>query len=101
MKEKLTQYILRVKKYIKDKEANQCTYSFDKSEELTVEEALDVLTINGAYQMGIEKERGSIETGKYADFLFISKDITSIPKNEIHTAEISNVYFEGNEVYKK
>ena len=74
---------------------------FDKSEELTVEEALDVLTINGAYQMGIEKERGSIEKGKYADFLFISKDVTSIPKNEIHTAEISNVYFEGNEVYKK
>ena len=74
---------------------------FDKSEELTVEEALDVLTINGAYQMGIEKERGSIEPGKYADFLFISKDVTSIPKDEIHTAEISNVYFEGNEVYEK
>ncbi len=74
---------------------------FDKSEEISVEEALDVLTINGAYQMGIEKERGSIENGKYADFLFISKDVTSIPKNEIHTAEISNVYFEGNEVYSK
>ncbi len=74
---------------------------FDKSDELTVEEALDVLTINGAYQMGIEKERGSIEKGKYADFLFISKDITTIPKDEIHTAEISDVYFEGEEVYKK
>ena len=74
---------------------------FDKSEELTVEEAMDVLTINGAWQMGVEKERGSIETGKYADFLFISKDVTTIPKNEIHTAEVSNVYFEGNEVYKK
>ncbi len=75
--------------------------TFDKSDELTVEEAMDVLTINGAYQMGIEKERGSIEPGKYADFLFISKDVTSIPKDEIHTAEISNVYFEGNEVYTK
>ncbi len=75
--------------------------TFDKSEELTVEEALDVLTINGAYQMGIDKERGSIEVGKFADFLLISKDLTSIPKNEIHTAEISNVYFEGQEVYTK
>ncbi len=82
-------------------EGNEIGTLFDKSEELTVEEALDVLTINGAYQMGIEKDRGSIETGKYADFLFISKDVTSIPKDEIHTAEISNVYFEGNEVYKK
>ena len=75
--------------------------TFDKSDELTIEEAMDVMTINGAWQMGIEKERGSIETGKYADFLFISKDITSLPKDKIHTAEISNVYFEGNEVYKK
>ena len=75
--------------------------TFDKSDELTIEQALDVMTINGAYQMGIEKERGSIEKGKYADFLFISKDITTIPKDEIHTAEISEVYFEGNEVYKK
>lgn len=75
--------------------------TFDTSEELTVEEILDILTINGAYQMGIEKERGSIEVGKYADFLFISKDITTIPKDQIHTAEISNVYFEGDEVYKK
>ncbi len=74
---------------------------FDKSEEITVEEALDALTINGAYQMGVEKERGSIEKGKYADFLFITRDVTSIPKDEIHTAEISNVYFEGNEVYTK
>ncbi len=75
--------------------------NFDKSEELTLEEALDVLTINGAYQMGIADERGSIEVGKYADFVIISKDLTSIPDNEIHTAEITNVYFEGKEVYTK
>ena len=74
---------------------------FDKSEELTLEEAMDVLTINGAYQMGIADERGSIEVGKYADFIMISKDLTSIPENEIHTAEITNVYFEGKEVYTK
>lgn len=74
---------------------------FDKSEELTLEEAFDVLTINGACQMGIGNERGSIEVGKFADFIIISKDLTSIPKNEIHTAEITNVYFEGKEVYTK
>ena len=74
---------------------------FDKSEELTLEEVLDVLTINGACQMGIGNERGSIEVGKFADFVIISKDLTSIPENEIHTAEITNVYFEGKEVYTK
>ncbi len=34
-------------------------------------------------------------------YFFISKDITTIPKDQIHTAEISSGYFEGDEVYKK
>ena len=75
--------------------------SFSSDEFLTFNEALDVLTINGAKLLGIEKERGSIEVGKYADFLRIDKDISTIPANTIHTANISNVYFEGKLVYTK
>ncbi len=75
--------------------------SFSSDEFLTFNEALDVLTINGAKLLGIEKERGSIEVGKYADFLHIDKDISTIPANTIHTANISNVYFEGKLVYTK
>lgn len=57
------------------------------------------MTINGAKLLGIDSERGSIEVGKYADFIYIDKDISSIPLNTIHTANISKVYFEGKEVY--
>ena len=73
--------------------------SFSSSEFITLNQALDVMTINGAKLLGIDEERGSIETGKYADFVYIDKDITSIPVDTIHTAKISNVYFEGKEVY--
>ena len=72
---------------------------FSSSEFITFNQALDVMTINGAKLLGIDDERGSIEVGKYADFLYLDKDISSMPIDTIHTAKISTVYFEGNEVY--
>lgn len=72
---------------------------FSSSELIPFNQALDVMTINGAKLLGIDKERGSIETGKYADFLYLDKDISSIPIDTIHKANISNVYFEGKEVF--
>ncbi len=73
--------------------------AFSTSELITFNQALDVMTINGAKLLGIDEERGSVEVGKYADFVCIDKDISNIPVNSIHTANITNVYFEGNEVY--
>ena len=72
---------------------------FSSSEFITFDQALDVMTINGAKLLGIDDERGSIEVGKYADFLYLDKDISSLPVDTIHTAKVSNVYFEGNEVF--
>ena len=71
----------------------------DPSERVSVETAMDIMTINGAKQLQMESERGSIEAGKYADFIFINKDISSCAKNEIHEGEVKTVYFEGREVY--
>ena len=72
---------------------------FSSSEFITFDQALDVMTINGAKLLGIDDERGSIEVSKYADFLYLDKDISSLPVDTIHTAKVSNVYFEGNEVF--
>ena len=72
---------------------------FSSSEFITFDQALDVMTINGAKLLGIDDERGSIEVGKYADFLYLDKDISALPVDTIHTAKVSNVYFEGNEVF--
>lgn len=71
-----------------------------EDEQITVEEAIDVFTINGAKQLGIDNERGSIEVGKFADFLYLEKDITKLPLNRIHEAKVAEVYFEGELVYK-
>ena len=68
-------------------------------EHLTREQALASLTINIAKQMLIEKERGSISEGKYADFLLVDKDVLSCPEMEIHEAKPTATYFEGKKVF--
>jgi len=66
---------------------------------ITREQAIESLTINVAKQMLIEKERGSISEGKYADFLLVDKDVLSCPVTEIHEAKPEATYFEGKKVF--
>ena len=66
---------------------------------ITREQAIEALTINIAKQMLIDKERGSIRTGKYADFLLVDKDVLSCPVTEIHDAKPEATYFEGKKVF--
>ena len=66
---------------------------------LTREQALTAMTINCAKQMFLENERGSISTGKYADFLLVTKDVLTCPVTEIHEAKPAATYFEGKKVF--
>ncbi len=66
---------------------------------ITREQALTALTITCAKQLLIDKERGSIKEGKYADFLLVDKDVLSCPVAEIHTAKTQATYFEGKKVF--
>ena len=66
---------------------------------ITREQALQALTINVARQMFLEDERGSIKTGKYADFLLLTKDVLDCPVTEIHEAKPAATYFEGKKVF--
>lgn len=70
-------------------------------EAITRQQALKVLTINAAYQMHNEKERGSIAVGKYADFVIADKDVMNeaCPVTDIHTANVIGTFFEGKQVY--
>ena len=66
---------------------------------ITREQAITAMTINCAKQMFLENERGSIKTGKFADFLLVNKDILTCPVKEIHEAKPSATYFEGKKVF--
>ena len=49
--------------------------------------------------MFIENERGSIKTGKYADFLLLNQDVLTCPVMEIHATKPTATYFEGKKVF--
>ena len=76
---------------------------FAPNELLTVKEALECLTINGAKQLGIDDKCGSIKVGKNADFVVIDKNFLHYVELEdlrtIHNANIESVYFEGKKVF--
>ena len=72
---------------------------WEPEELITREQAIQSLTINVAKQMFLENERGSIKTGKFADFLLVTKDVLTCPKTEIHTAKPAATYFEGKKVF--
>ena len=75
---------------------------FAADELLTVREGLQALTINGAWQLGLEKERGSIKEGKYADFVILDQNILEYEGEQLRTigdTRILNTYFEGENVY--
>ncbi|HKE22620.1 MAG TPA: amidohydrolase [Bryobacteraceae bacterium] len=64
-------------------------------------EALKMWTWNGAYVMFAEKQKGSIEPGKLADFVVISKDYLRCQEDEIRNIEALRTVIGGKIVYDK
>jgi predicted amidohydrolase YtcJ len=61
---------------------------FDPEERMTREEALRSYTIEGAYATFTEREAGSIEVGKNADLVVLSRDIMRVPDLEILDSKV-------------
>jgi predicted amidohydrolase YtcJ len=64
-------------------------------------EALRSYTIDGAYAAFQENSLGSIKVGKYADVVVLSKDILTIPEDEIPSAEVVYSIVGGKLRYKR
>jgi len=67
---------------------------------LTIEEAVRAFTINAAWAVGQEKERGSIEKGKLADLTVLGADIMKIKPSEIPGTEIIATIVGGRIKYR-
>jgi hypothetical protein len=66
---------------------------------ITREEALRLWTINGAYNSFEEKIKGSIEPGKLADMIVITKDYLTCPEDEIKDVNVLMTMVDGKVVY--
>jgi predicted amidohydrolase YtcJ len=68
---------------------------FQMENALTREETLKGMTIWAAYSNFEEDEKGSIETGKFADFIILDKDIMQVPPKAIPNIKVIQTYIDG------
>ena len=64
-------------------------------------EALRSYTINTARAAFEEDSKGTLKPGKYADLVVLSKDILTVPDDEIPTAKVTYTIVGGKVRYKK
>ena len=69
-----------------------------ENERMGIEEMLLGFTINGAKQLGIEAEKGSITAGKDADYLVFDNDLLTAEKEGFSYNKPTDVYFAGKKV---
>lgn len=70
-------------------------------ERLSLDEAIELFTIKGAYHSFEENERGSLELGKDADMVVLDKNIYKVSSDEIKNIKILQTLVEGNIAYTR
>jgi predicted amidohydrolase YtcJ len=70
-------------------------------QKMTRQEALRSFTLWGAYAEFAENKKGSIETGKLADIVILTKDIMTVEPKEILSTEVATTIVDGKIRYQK
>ncbi len=68
---------------------------------ITREQAIRLYTANNAFLTFAEKEKGSLEPDKLADFIILGKDILTCPLDEIKDIQVERTYLGGKLVYQR
>ena len=68
---------------------------------ITREEAIRLYTINNAKLLFLEKETGSLEPGKRADFIILDRDVLTCPLDDIKATQVIETWLDGKPVWRK
>jgi hypothetical protein len=74
---------------------------FGPEQRLTRQQALASYTVNNAYAAFEEEIKGSLTPGKLADITVLSRDIMTIPEDEILSAKVVYTIVGGEIKYQK
>ena len=70
------------------------------NQRVSVDEALQINTLNGAYASREEAIKGSITAGKLADFVVLADDPHTVEKEKIKDIQIVRTYVGGTKVHE-
>lgn len=73
----------------------------DRTQSVTVMEAIRAATYNGAYSSFEEHIKGSLEPGKLADMIVLSDDILAVDPMDIHTLRVDCTVIDGRVEYER
>jgi predicted amidohydrolase YtcJ len=76
-------------------------FGFQPENAISRIEALKAMTIWAAYANFEEKEKGSIEPGKFADFVILENDLLTSPPANLWKIKVLETYVNGEKVYSK
>jgi predicted amidohydrolase YtcJ len=74
---------------------------YEPAEKMTREQALRSYTLDAAYGAFQEKQLGSIEKGKFADFTILTQDIMEVAEDQILNTKVAMTIVGGKVVYEK
>jgi len=70
-------------------------------ERLDIATLIKGYTLDGAYQLHMEKQIGSIEVGKKADFVILDQNLFTVNEYDIHKVKVIQTILGGNIVYSQ
>lgn len=75
-------------------------YVLAPQERISVESAIRAVTSEAAWQLFSEEEIGSLEAGKFADFVILEKDPRKVPVDTIKDIKVLETWMDGKQTYK-
>ncbi|MEO6794483.1 MAG: amidohydrolase family protein [Mycobacterium sp.] len=68
---------------------------------ISVDAAIQAQTLNAAWQLRLDTEIGSLETGKYADLVVLSENPRRLPVKELRDVAVEATFLMGRQTYGK
>jgi len=75
--------------------------AFGKEHAISLEEALAVFTLGGAYAHYLEDSTGSLTPGKFADFIVLDQHLFDVPVTSIHKTRVLRTVLESKVVHNR